>query len=165
MRVLGIDPGSRNTGLGVVESTATGLHCAVYHCVRLGGGALPARLGMVYREVQSLIAQYRPDVVAVEQVFMSTSARSALILGQARGSAICAAVTADLPVAEYSALQVKQAVVGTGSAQKHQVQHMVRVLLGLRACPGVDAADALACAICHLHTRQSERKLAMAVQA
>ncbi len=159
MRVLGIDPGSRRTGLGVVETTRDGLRPVAWECVRMDGGPLSARLGEIYRGVQRVIEQHRPDAVAVEQVFVANNARSALVLGQASGSAVCAAVVAGLEVEEYSALQIKRAVVGAGSAKKEQVQHMVRVLLGLRAPPGSDEADALACAICHIHTMQVEEKL------
>jgi len=159
MRVLGIDPGSRNTGLGMVELKEGSLCCLGYERIRMGGEALPVRLGKIYQDVQHTINRFQPDVVAVEQVFISNNARSALTLGQARGSAICAAVNADRPVAEYSALQIKRAVVGTGGAGKEQVQHMVRVLLGLRETPSTDEADALACAICHIHTTQVERRL------
>ena len=159
MRVLGIDPGSRVTGLGVVETTPDGLRSVDYECIRMGNEDLTIRLGKIYHGVQQVIANHRPDVVVVEQVFVAKNARSALVLGQARGSAICSAVVAGCDVAEYSALQIKRAVVGVGSAKKEQVQHMVRVLLGLRSRPGVDEADALACAICHIHTMQVEEKL------
>lgn len=162
MRVLGIDPGSRNTGIGVVEQTPDGLANVGFHCIRLGGDQLPIRLGRIYHDTASIIERFKPDIVAVEQVFVSNNAKSALTLGQARGSAICAAVNSSIPVVEYSALQIKRAVVGSGSARKEQVQHMVRVLLGLRENPGADAADALACAICHIHTAQIESKLQMA---
>jgi len=159
MRVLGIDPGSRNTGLGMLELKDSVLCCLGYECVRMGREVLSVRLGKIYQDVQHIIDRFRPDVVAIEQVFISNNAYSALILGQARGSAICAAANADRPVAEYSALQIKRAVVGSGSARKEQVQHMVRVLLGLRATPSTDEADALACAICHIHTEQVTNKL------
>ena len=158
MRVLGIDPGSRNTGLGVVEATRDGLSPVASECIRMGNTELPMRLAEIYRGVQRMIAQHRPDAVAVEQVFISNNAHSALVLGQASGSAVCSAVIAGCEVVEYSALQIKRAVVGTGGAKKEQVQHMVRVLLGLRASPGADEADALACAICHIHTMQVEEK-------
>ena len=159
VRVLGIDPGSRSTGLGVVETTRDGLQPVAFECVRTSSAALSVRLGEIHRGVGRVIALHRPEVVAVEQVFVSHNARSALVLGQASGSAVCAAVVAGCAVMEYSALQIKRAVVGTGSARKEQVQHMVRVLLGLRASPGTDEADALACAICHIHTAQVEEKL------
>jgi crossover junction endodeoxyribonuclease RuvC len=159
MRVMGIDPGSRITGLGVVESDRDGLHQLFFEGVRLKDKSLPVRLGQIYQHVEQLIEQFKPDVVAVEQVFISKNAKSALVLGQARGSAVCSAVNAGCEIAEYSALQIKRAVVGTGSATKQQVQHMVRLLLGLRTEPGSDAADALACAICHIHTAQVEQRL------
>lgn len=160
MRVLGIDPGSRNTGLGVVESDRDTLRLVACECIRMGSQPLPERLGIIYHGVQRIIAAHCPEVVAVEQVFLATNAKSALVLGQARGSAVCAAVVAGAAVAEYSALQIKSAVVGVGRAHKEQVQHMVRVLLGLRAAPTVDEADALACAICHIHTMQVAQKIA-----
>ncbi len=159
MRVLGIDPGSRNTGLGMVEVRDGALHCLGYECVKMGNEALPLRLGKIYRDVERIIHSFRPDFAAVEQVFVSNNYKSALTLGQARGSAVCSVVNANVPVFEYSALQIKKAVVGTGGAKKEQVQHMVRVLLGLRTTPASDEADALACAICHIHTAQVERRL------
>lgn len=163
MRVLGIDPGSRVTGLGLVDAGGDALRCIDYRCIRATGGELPPRLGEIYTGVAAMIRDLQPDVVAVEQVFVAGNPRSALVLGHARGSAICAAVNAGAPVAEYSALQIKQAVVGTGSAAKEQVQHMVRVLLGLRQAPPSDAADALGCAICHIHTARSASRLRAAV--
>ncbi|WP_424945967.1 crossover junction endodeoxyribonuclease RuvC [Candidatus Spongiihabitans sp.] len=163
MRVLGIDPGSRNTGLGVVEATADGLRAIAYKRIRMGSEPLPLRLATIYQGVQSIIAEFNPDAVAVEQVFISNNAKSALILGQARGGAICSAVNAQRPVHEYSALQIKRAVVGSGNAKKEQVQHMIRALLGLTAMPSEDEADALACAICHIHTAQGQQKLAKAL--
>ena len=159
MRVLGIDPGSRITGLGVVESGKDGLLSLFHESLHLKDSSLPLRLGSVYQRVQQVILQFNPDVVAVEQVFISNNVKSALVLGQARGSAICSAINAGCEVAEYSAKQIKRAVVGSGGATKEQVQHMVRVLLGLSSKPGSDAADALACAICHIHTAEVEEKL------
>lgn len=159
MRVMGIDPGSRITGLGIVETTRDGLRQVFDESLRLKDKALPPRLGVIYRRVEEIIAEFNPDVVAVEQVFISNNARSALVLGQARGGAICAAINTGCAVSEYSAKQIKQAVVGTGGASKEQVQHMVRILLGLREVPGEDAADALACAICHIHTAQVSERL------
>ena len=159
MRVLGIDPGSRNTGLGIVDTGADGIQPVASHCIAMPNEYLPLRLGKIFQGVSGMINQYQPDIVAVEKVFMSKNALSALTLGQARGSAICAAVSLERKVVEYTALQIKRSVVGTGSAKKEQVQHMVRVLLGLRYTPGVDEADALACAICHIHTHQVESKL------
>lgn len=163
MRVLGIDPGSRVTGLGIVESANQSLVALHSENLRLGGGPLPQRLGEIYRRISALVEEFAPDTVAVEQVFVASNARSALTLGHARGSAICSAVNEGCDVSEYSALQIKRAVVGTGSATKEQVQHMVRVLLGLRSSPGADAADALACAICHIHTAEVTSRLGRAM--
>lgn len=159
MRVLGIDPGSRNTGLGMIEIKQGKLNCLGYECVKMGNDPLPQRLGKIYRDVEKIIQLFRPDYAAVEQVFVSNNFKSALTLGQARGSAVCSVVNSDVPVFEYSALQIKKAVAGTGGAKKEQVQHMVRVLLGLRVTPSTDEADALACAICHIHTAQVEQRL------
>ena len=159
MRVLGIDPGSRITGLGVVEQHRDGLRSLFQQSLKLTGGPLPDRLGMIYRRVSEVIEEFSPQVVVVEQVFMATNAKAALILGQARGSAVCAAVNAGCAVSEYSALQIKSAVVGTGGASKEQVQHMVRLLLGLQTSPPPDSADALACAICYIHTAEVESRI------
>ena len=159
MRVLGIDPGSRRTGLGVVEADGDRLRRVGGDCIIMRDAQLSARLGDIYRGVQRIIDAHAPQVVAVERVFVARNPRSALVLGQASGSAICAAVVAGCDVVEYSALQIKRAVVGKGAADKQQVQHMVRILLGLDAPPGFDEADALACAICHIHTMQVEEKL------
>ncbi len=162
MRVLGIDPGSRYTGLGIVESTTDEIVPVFSDCIRTGSRPMFERLGEIYRQVGQTITRYQPDVVAVEQVFFSVNPRSALVLGQARGSAICSAVSQERQVVEYTALQIKRAVVGNGNAKKEQVQHMVRVLLGLTHTPGTDESDALACAICHIHTAQIEHKLKLA---
>ncbi len=159
MKVLGIDPGSRITGLGVIETRQKKLIGIASQTVRLPPVALSLRLGQIYQAVATLIEESAPDVVAVEQVFMATNAKAALTLGHARGAAVCAAVNSGKPVVEYSAKQIKQAVVGTGGATKEQVQHMVRVLLGLNKVPQSDAADALACAICHIHTAELEQKI------
>ncbi len=164
MRVLGIDPGSRITGLGVVELKGRQLIGIQSQAVRLGDGELSLRLGDIYQAVTNMILESKPDVVAVEQVFMATNAKAALTLGHARGSAVCAAVNAGIPVVEYSAKQIKQSVVGTGGAAKAQVQHMVRVLLRLSKTPQSDAADALACAICHLHSAQLQEKLTQSLK-
>ena len=159
MRVLGIDPGSRNTGLGVVDANGRDITLVEFRTIRMGSEPLAHRLGKIFEGVGEIIQQARPDMVAVEQVFVSNNAKSALVLGQARGAAICAAVQAGIEVSEYSALQVKQSVVGTGSARKEQVQHMVRVLLGMTRTPKSDEADALACAICHIHTSQVSSRI------
>ncbi|MDH3637702.1 MAG: crossover junction endodeoxyribonuclease RuvC [Gammaproteobacteria bacterium] len=150
-RVLGIDPGSRVTGFGVLESDARGVSYVEHGSVRLADGGLCDRLGAIYTKLGAVIDRCRPDVVVIEKVFMARNAQSALVLGQARGAAVVAAVDRGVAVVEYSALEVKQAVVGRGRADKRQVQHMVRALLGLTKAPAADAADALACAICHAH--------------
>lgn len=153
--MLGIDPGSRITGYGVVEAQAS-LQYIASGCIRTGTGreSLPfaQRLGVIYRSVCALIEEHQPDVLAIEEVFLARNVNSALKLGQARGVAIAAAVAHGLDVHEYAARRVKLAVVGTGSAGKAQIQHMVRVMLGLPAAPQADAADALAIAICHVNT-------------
>jgi crossover junction endodeoxyribonuclease RuvC len=151
VRILGIDPGLRVTGFGVIEQAGNRLRYVTSGCVRSGQGDLAARLKAILEGLGEVIAANRPGEVAIEQVFLNVNPKSTLALGQARGSAICAAVIAGLPVAEYTALQVKQAVVGTGHAKKEQVQHMVKRLLALPGDPSPDAADALACAICHAH--------------
>lgn len=164
MRVLGIDPGSRITGLGVVEIVNGKLVGVASQALKLGGGPLSGRLGHIYHAVGDLIIQTQPDVVAIEQVFMATNAKAALTLGHARGSAMCSAVNSGMEVYEYSAKQIKLAVVGTGGAKKDQVQHMVRVLLNLSKNPQSDAADALACAICHIHSADLANRLGLAAR-
>ncbi len=151
MRILGVDPGLRVTGFGVIEKSGARLRYVTSGCVKSHSGELAARLKTILDGLAEVIAANRPHEVAIEKVFVNVNAQSTLALGQARGTAICAAVLAGLPVAEYTALQVKQAVVGRGHAQKEQVQHMVRRLLALPGDPSPDAADALACAICHAH--------------
>jgi crossover junction endodeoxyribonuclease RuvC len=154
VRILGIDPGLRVTGFGVIEKLGTRLEYVTSGCVRVPVGELPQRLKCILDGLGEVIAAHRPEQVAVEKVFVNVNPQSTLLLGQARGAAICAAVARELPVSEYTALQVKQAVVGNGHAGKEQVQHMVRRLLALPADPSPDAADALACAICHAHGGQ-----------
>jgi crossover junction endodeoxyribonuclease RuvC len=151
VKILGIDPGLRITGFGVIEYSGSRLSYVTSGCVKSGGGELAARLKTLLDGLAEVIAAHRPAQVAIEQVFVNVNPQSTLLLGQARGAAICAAVIAGLPVAEYTALQVKQAVVGKGKAKKEQVQHMVKRLLALPGDPSPDAADALACAICHAH--------------
>ncbi|MGB9082194.1 MAG: crossover junction endodeoxyribonuclease RuvC [Desulfuromonadaceae bacterium] len=153
MIVLGIDPGSRITGFGIVEKAGNRL-------LHIDNGAIftdtaadfPGRLKKIFDGLLEIIAQYRPDQVAIENIFFSTNPQSALKLGQARGAAIVAAVHCGLPVAEYTALQVKQAVVGQGRAEKGQVQKMIRALLSLPEVAQADASDALAVAICHINS-------------
>lgn len=160
MIILGIDPGSRITGYGLIARKQGKLVYVGSGCIRLGDQALPERLAKVFTSVGEIIRQYQPAQFAIEQVFMAKNPDSALKLGQARGAAIVAATQAELPVAEYSARQIKQAVVGKGGADKSQVQHMVKHLLSLPGTPQADAADALAVALCHAHTEQSLIKLA-----
>ncbi len=150
-RVLGIDPGLRCTGFGVIGVQGQRLQYLASGTIKNTGGELPARLAIILRDLSEVIARFQPIDVAIEKVFVNVNPQSTLLLGQARGAAICAAVLAGLPVAEYTALQVKQAVVGNGHAAKEQVQEMVKRLLALPAAPAADAADALACAICHAH--------------
>ena len=141
----------RITGFGVIEASGSRLTYVASGCVRSGEGDLALRLKTILDGLKQVIAEHAPASVAVEKVFVNANPQSTLALGQARGTAICAAVLAGLPVAEYTALQVKKSVVGNGHAAKEQVQHMVRRLLALPGAPGADAADALACAICHAH--------------
>ena len=151
-RILGIDPGLRITGFGVLEISGQKLTYVTSGCIRTDErGELPARIRTILEGLCEIIAQIKPQEVAVEKVFVNVNPQSTLLLGQARGAAICAAVISALPVSEYTALQVKQAVVGNGHARKEQVQEMVRRLLKLPGDPSADAADALACAICHAH--------------
>ncbi|MFO7551176.1 MAG: crossover junction endodeoxyribonuclease RuvC [Haliea sp.] len=153
--ILGIDPGSRKTGFGIINYVSGRSEYLTSGVIRLPAGDLPERLRVIYASVTELVLLHCPDQLAIEQVFMARSAGSALKLGQARGAAIVACVAQDMAVAEYSARQIKQAVVGTGAADKSQVQHMVKVLLKLPAEPQEDAADALAAALCHAHTQHS----------
>jgi len=150
-RILGIDPGLRVTGFGLIEARGATLVYIASGCIRASGASLPVRLGIIARDLAHVIAESGPTEVAVEKVFVNVNPNSTLLLGQARGAAIAAAVLAGLPVTEYTAGQVKQAVVGGGRAQKTQVQHMVCRLLELPGIPASDAADALAAAICHAH--------------
>lgn len=159
MRVLGIDPGSRLTGFGIVETQQKGLVCIEAGVIRLQPASLAERLGQIHRDLEQVIDRCQPDTMAVEQVFMSRNAKSALTLGHARGAAIVAGINAGVPVTEYSATEIKQSIVGRGRAAKEQVQHMIKVLLALKQTPQSDMADALACAICHIHTQQSKDKL------
>jgi crossover junction endodeoxyribonuclease RuvC len=163
-RVFGVDPGSRVTGYGVVDVRRGKAVYVASGCIRTPAGETAQRLGEIFEGITSLIATHAPNLVAVEQVFLSRNVNSALKLGQARGVVLAAAARAGIDVAEYAARRVKQAVTGTGAASKVQVQHMVRVLLDLSAEPSSDAADALAIAICHANHRQARVKIAMAVR-
>jgi len=143
-----------STGFGVIAVRGSELVYVACGCIRSKETELPARLKVILGDLSEVIAMHCPTEVAVEKVFVNVNPQSTLLLGQARGAAICAAVLAGLPVSEYTALQVKQAVVGHGKAAKEQVQDMVRRLLGLTSAPSPDAADALACAIAHAHGGQ-----------
>lgn len=160
MLVLGIDPGSRTTGYGVIDVRGNKLSYIDCGCIRAGDGSLPERLKIIFSTIGEVIQQHKPDQVAIEEVFMGRNAGSALKLGQARGAAMSACLNQDLPVDEYSARQVKQAVVGAGAAEKGQVQHMVKALLSISDNIAEDAADALAVAICHANTHASLIRMA-----
>jgi len=162
IRILGIDPGLRSTGFGVLDKAGGRLLYVTSGCIKTPAGDLALRLKTILDGLNAIIADTRPAQVAIEKVFVNKNPQSTLALGQARGTAICAAVTHALPLSEYTALQVKQAVVGNGHAEKRQVQMMVRRLLNLAGDPSADAADALACAICHAHGGQGLGKLATA---
>lgn len=152
IRILGVDPGLGVTGYGLVEKDGSALVYVASGRIRSNGTEpLAERLAAILSGLGEVIDRYQPLEVAVEKVFVNVNPQSTLLLGQARGAAICAAVVARLPVSEYTALQVKQAVVGQGHARKEQVQEMVKRLLRLPGHPSADAADALACAICHAH--------------
>ena len=152
VRILGIDPGLRVTGFGVIDKAGAALSYVTSGCIRTKDAeSTPERLRTILDGLAEIIRTHGPAQVVVEEVFVNVNPQSTLLLGQARGAAVCAAVLADLPVAEYTALQVKQAVVGKGHARKEQVQEMVKRLLKLPGYPSPDAADALACAICHAH--------------
>jgi crossover junction endodeoxyribonuclease RuvC len=153
IRILGIDPGSRLTGFGIVDCTGD---CASYvasGAVRSVQGEFPDRLRLIFEAIKEIVADYRPDTVVIESVFMHKNAASALKLGHARSAAICATFSLDVEVVEYAPREIKQAIVGTGAATKEQVQHMINRLLRLEGAPSPDAADALAAALCHANQR------------
>jgi len=151
--ILGVDPGSRKTGFGVIESNSNKLHYVASGVIRIDENlTFPLRLKVIFSQLNKIISLYSPSEFAIEQVFLAKNANSALKLGQARGAAIVAAVNRDIPVFEYEARKVKKAIVGNGAADKNQVQHMVKVLLSLSSMPQEDAADALAIAMCHANS-------------
>lgn len=158
-RILGIDPGSVKTGVGIIDASAQTLVHVHHVTLKVGKGDFSDRLRQIFEQLTDLIHVYQPDEVAIEDVFVAHNAQSALKLGQARGAAICAAVAMHKPVSDYAPRAVKQAIVGQGSADKTQMQHMVRVLMGLAENPPEDAADALGVAICHAHHRQTRIRL------
>ena len=151
MIILGIDPGSRVTGYGLIDNQPDRIRYVASGFLKIGDGALPERLGQIFQRVDAVIRQYRPEHMSVENVFMQRNADSALKLGQARGAAICAGYQAGLEIAEYAPREVKQTLVGSGAASKEQVQHMVKRLLGLHEALQADESDGLAIAICHAH--------------
>jgi len=159
--ILGIDPGSRLTGYGVIKQEGRKLSYLGSGCIKAiaAGDDLGERLQTIFAGVSELIMQFQPNMFAIEQVFMGVNPGGALKLGQARGAAIVAATSKELAIAEYSARQIKQSVVGTGAAKKEQVQHMVKTILKLPATPQADAADALAVALCHAHSYDSISKM------
>jgi len=163
MRILGIDPGLRTTGFGVLDAEGPRLCYVASGVIQTHGaeqGNLPARLKLLFDGITELKARYTPDVAAVEIVFVNVNPQSTLLLGQARGACVTALVARNLPVAEYTALQMKKAVVGHGRAAKSQVQEMVRRLLDLPGLPGPDAADALGLAITHAHAGSAMARVA-----
>ena len=165
MRILGIDPGLQTTGFGVVDAEGHALHYVASGTIstkHLDRGNLPARLKVLFDGLGEIVARYKPDAAAVELIFVNVNPQSTLLLGQARGACITALVTNNLSVAEYTALQMKQAVAGHGKAAKAQVQEMVKRLLSLPGLPGGDAADALGIAITHAHVGSSMARLAAA---
>jgi crossover junction endodeoxyribonuclease RuvC len=155
MKILGIDPGLRTTGFGVIQKNGAKLTYIASGTIKTPDADLPQRLKTILSGVSEIIRTYGPDCAAIEKVFVNVNPQSTLLLGQARGAAICSLVSADLAVAEYTALQIKQAVVGHGKAQKQQVQDMVQRLLQLSGMPSTDAADALGVAICHAHSGEA----------
>lgn len=160
IRILGIDPGSLFTGYGVIDSEGQTLKYVASGCVRTGGGEFVQRLREIFSGVAALVDEYEPEELVVEKAFVHKNADSALKLGQARAAAICATLNQELPVHEYTPREVKLALTGKGSAGKEQVQHMVKIILGLQGRLQADSADALAVAICHAHSRSLRLRLA-----
>ena len=166
MRILGIDPGLQTTGFGVIEREGQQLRYIASGTIRttrnadVALGNLPARLKILFDGINEVVARYQPEVAAIEIVFVNVNPQSTLLLGQARGAALTALVTNDLPVAEYTALQMKKAITGHGRAAKSQIQEMVKRMLHLPGLPGTDAADALGLAITHAHAASIMHKMA-----
>ena len=154
IRILGIDPGSINTGYGIIDSKGNHTKHIENGIIKVTGETLAEKLKTIHEGITAIIDEYQPEEIAIEKVFMHRNADSALKLGQARGTAIAACAIKEIPVFEYTANQVKQATVGKGHAAKEQVQHMVKVLLCLKKAPKADAADALAIALCHANSRE-----------
>lgn len=164
MRILGVDPGSRKTGYGIVDVEGNRITHVTHGLIKVGNGEFTARLGMLFSGLSSLIEQYHPECAAMEDVFVSRNAASALKLGQARGALVAACTNARLDVAAYSPTAVKQAVVGFGRAEKDQVQHMIKMLLKPPAPLQEDAADALGVAICHANHAASKQRMATSIE-
>ena len=164
MRILGIDPGLNTTGYGLIEATGQRLHYRASGAIRIPKGTLPERLKTLFDGVSAVARDANADMAVVEIVFVNVNPQSTLLLGQARGAAIAALVAQGLPVAEYTALQLKKSVVGYGRASKSQIQDMVVRLLALPGQPGPDAADALGLAICHAHAQRGLAALRQAAQ-
>ncbi len=162
VRILGIDPGSRLTGFGVVDFRGDKPTYIASGTIRSPDGSFPDRLRKIFESVSEIVSEYRPAIVSVESVFMARNASSALKLGHARSAALCATFGFDVEVFEYAPREIKLAVVGTGAATKEQVQHMVVSLLSLDDHPAPDAADALAAAICHAHGRRVQTQIGQA---
>lgn len=159
MKIIGIDPGSRLTGFGIIETTSNGYVYVASGALKIQANELPQKLKQVFDGILQLVETHKPEQMAIEQVFMSKNADSALKLGQARGAAICAVQTHNIPVFEYAARQVKQAIVGKGNADKLQVQQMVKLLLNIQGNIQIDASDALGIAICHANFYQTQQRL------
>jgi len=160
-RILGIDPGSRQTGYGIIDSDKNNSIHVDSGCIYVKGESFADRLGYIFRQVSEIIVEYQPSELSIEQVFVNKNVDSAMKLGQARAAAICAAVNAGLDVSEYTPKAVKSAVVGTGNASKEQVQHMMSMLLKLEKGLQADQADALGIALCHAHNRSLAGKIAL----
>jgi len=165
IRILGIDPGSRITGFGVVDVTGTSVKQVEFGCLKIQGDDVGDRLRQIHDGVRDIVERFKPVEIAAEKVFVHRNPASAIKLGQARGAALVAGVCAGLTLHEYSPNEIKQAITGRGHAQKQQIQHMVKLLLGLAKEPPSDAADALAVAICHAHVRETRIRLARAAGA
>ncbi|MEK6805334.1 MAG: crossover junction endodeoxyribonuclease RuvC [Pseudomonadota bacterium] len=163
VRILGIDPGSRRTGYGIIDVLGMKSSWVAHGTIEAGDGDIAPRLAAIFNGVSAIVKQYRPAEAAVEEVFVKLNVGSALVLGQARGAAICALALAGLPISEYAPARIKQSVVGHGRAEKAQVQHMIKALLKLEKAPPADAADGLACALCHSHLRTRNLMLAAAM--
>ncbi len=159
MRIMGIDPGSQVTGYGIIEQHGSQHHHLLSGCIRLGDAEMPSRLGVIFSQLSQIIQEQQPEMISIEQVFVARNAASALKLGQARGAAICAAVQHGVGVAEYAPRAIKQAVTGSGAANKAQVQHMICRLLRLSKAPAADACDALAAALCHAYSQATLQRL------